>query len=401
MEILTLFLLAVLIIFVIYLTIAVTRRKEPPFTDLAVMIEKSAGNTRQELSDRVSKSLQEFQDRVQKQLADGRQEQNTNLGGAIEKLEKKFDSLQSANQQHLETIRDKVDGRLIEIGDRVQGKLDESFEKVQGHLKAAESHLQSVGIVGDSISELNNLLKLPHLRGSFGETRLEDLLADLLPAELYDTQVSVDGSQERVDAVVKLPNARLPIDSKFPREQVLPMFEESAPDKLKAARENLERVLRNEARQIAAKYIKPENGTTDIALMFLPSETLYFETIRNVPLCEELRRCCVFPVSPNTLAITLRAISLSYSYYEMAQGVRKTIDDIQKAKKHFVNFERKFEEIKRSLIKAQDSYGVAETHLRRFSGSVVKLTGAPMDALDEGKSEELGQLPEETEDSLS
>src|SRR5262249_24913374 len=148
------------------------------------------------------------------------------------------------------------------------------FEKVQEHLKAAELKLHSLNMVGQGISDLNNLLKLPHLRGGFGEATLERLLADFLPTGAYEMQYQiVPESTERVDAIVRMAKQVLPIDSKFPREQVLPLFETQDPDQLEQARKALSDFVKAQAKSIATKYIHPENGTTDMALLFLPSET--------------------------------------------------------------------------------------------------------------------------------
>jgi DNA recombination protein RmuC len=193
----------------------------------------------------------------------------------------------------------------------------------------------------------------------------------------YELQVQLTpGSTERVDAVVHFPKTRLPIDSKFPREQVLPLFDATDPETLAAARQTLAQVIKAEARRIA-KYLRPDSGTTDMALMFLPSETLYFEVIRDVALWSDLAKLKVFPVSPNTLAITLKGIAISYEYYEMAQNVEKTIEEIRKAQRHFGHFQRQFEEIGSRLEKAQQAFNTASTHLTRYSGAVVRLTGEP------------------------
>ncbi len=300
-----------------------------------------------------------------------------------DRLEGRFARLEDKTEQRLEGIRKTVDDRLLLIGKEVQGKLDENlregfkhFEKVQEHLKAAEAQLVTLGAVGASIGELNSLLKLPHLRGGFGEASLERLLADFLPADLYELKAQVKkGSQERVDAVVLLPRARLPIDSKFPREQVLPLFESSEGNGLAEARKTLSQIVKAQAKSIAQKYISPEDGTTDLALMFLPSETLYFEVIRDLELWGFLVKEKVFPVSPNTLAVTLKGISLSYDYYEMAKGVEKTIEEIRKAQRHFGNFQKQFDEIGQKLQKAQDAFSTAQGHLSHYSGVVIRLTG--------------------------
>src|SRR5207248_8400661 len=142
-----------------------------------------------------------------------------------------FDRLNQQTAESLESIRERVDAKLMAITEQVQSKLDQNikegfaqFEKVQQHLRAAEEQIREVGALGHSINDLNNLLKLPHLRGQFGEASLERLLADFLPAHMFEIQSTLpDGG--RADAVIQFPDRRLPIDAKFPREQVPALFE--------------------------------------------------------------------------------------------------------------------------------------------------------------------------------
>ena len=305
------------------------------------------------------------------------------LGENSRSLQQRFESLETRTAQNLDAIRSKVDERLQAISDQVQLKLEKNiqegfahFQKVQEHLKAAEEQLRNVGTVGQSINELNSLLKLPHLRGKFGEAELGKLLADFLPAGAYSEQVAiVPDSKEAVDATVNFPSARLPIDSKFNREQILPLFEASDPQGLKEARKQLATVIKQQAQSIREKYIHPEHGTTDLALMFLPSETIYFEVIRNVELCEALHKLSVFPVSPNTLAITLKSIAMSFGFYEFAKNVEKTLEQIRQAQRSFSMFQKKFEDVGKGLEKAQQAYGTAAGHLNRYTNKVVRLTG--------------------------
>lgn len=285
------------------------------------------------------------------------------------------------NDRFLQITRELRDG-LSQIGREVQGKLDKNiqdgfaqFQKVQESLMSAEKQLANLNTVGQSIQELNNVLNLPHLRGKIiGEGTLERLLADFLPAEFFCIQFSIEGAL--VDAVIRFPhlNLVLPIDSKFNMEQVAPLFEKTAaPDDLKLARKRLSEVVKQNAKDIKTKYIKPKAGTTDYALMYLPSETLYFEVVRDTELWGALVSQKVFVVSPNTLAITVNSIGKSLHYYEMAKGVQKTIMQIQTAQDHLANFKNRFDDIGEKLLKAQDSFQKANTHLTHYSSSLGKL----------------------------
>jgi DNA recombination protein RmuC len=336
------------------------------------------------MSDTQSRGLSESRQEISKRLTESREEMTKALSQTTRNLEERFESLSGRVTQTLETLRTKVDERLLAISDQVQKKLDQNikegfsqFEKVQEHLKATEERLKEVGQVGASIHDLNTLLKMPHLRGRFGEVTLERILADFLPAGMYELQGSItSGDRLRPDALILLPDRiKLPIDSKFPREQVLALFESDDPAKIKEARANLATIVKQQAADIAAKYIKPEDGTTDLALMFLPSETLWFEVIRNTALSEALAKLRVFPVSPNTLMVVLHSMLLSYNWYQMAKGYESSIQELRKAMKSLDDFRKRFEDLGKRLEQAQSSYQTASTHLGRYQNRVTQITG--------------------------
>jgi DNA recombination protein RmuC len=343
--------------------------------DMAGRLERVKGDLRQETSDRLGKGFRDLSESVERQLAVGRAEQ-------AETLKLEITALATQTRESLEAIRGEVDQKLIAITDQVQHKLDQNikegfqqFEKVQQSLKAAEEQLRNVSAIGSSINDLNSLLKLPHLRGRFGEASLERLLADFLPAHMYELQAAPGkNGQGRADAIIRFPERVLPIDAKFPREQVLPLFESSDPSALAAAREQFAVVVKEQGRRVAA-YIQPENGTTDMALMYLPSETLYMEAVLNGELSEWLNKQRVFPVSPNTLIVTLQSIQMVFKMYEFAKSFEKATDELKKAQVAFSHFENRFQDIGKSLGKAQQAYEVARGHLSRYSNRVTNLTG--------------------------
>ncbi len=358
--------------------------------DMAQRLEKTKGDLRQEVADRLTAGFKEIHGTVEQHLVTGRREQTaalaqarteltTSLATTTAQLKTEFDGLNQRTEQKLEAIRGQVDHKLMEISGQVQQKLTENmkegfeqFEKVQQHLKAAEEQLRQVGTIGNSINDLNNLLKLPHLRGAFGEASLERLLEDFLPAHMYELQYSLAGG--RVDAVIKFPERILPIDAKFPREQVLPLFETSDERQLEEARTQLVRVLTAQAKSIAG-YIDPEHGTMDVALMYLPSETLYMEAIRNTDAMATLSNLKVFPVSPNTLLMTVKTIALAHKWYEVAARFEETRVEIAKAQRSLGFFQVQFESLGHSLEKAQKAYETAAKHLKTYTKRVSAISG--------------------------
>jgi DNA recombination protein RmuC len=369
--------------------------------DMAQRLEQTKGDLRQQVTDRLGDGFSTIRATVEQQLQVGRQEQAQGLGDArkeltsslaltTSQLKSEFDCLNQSTVQSLDSIRDRVDAKLLDITNQVQQKLDENiregfaqFEKVQQHLKAAEEQLREVGAIGHSINDLNNLLKLPHLRGQFGEASLERLLADFLPAHMFEIQASLPENGGRPDAVIYFPDRSLPIDAKFPREQVLALFEGTDEVKIEEARHEFVRVMKAETKRIKA-YIQPEHGTTDIALMYLPSETLYMEAIRNRDLADWLNQQHVFPVSPNTLLMTLQTINLVHKWYEVANRFEKSRLELAKAQKSFDFFQNHFENVGKSLSKAQEAFDKASTHLKAYRGKVTALSGQEQLDLDAG-----------------
>jgi len=375
------------------LDLSITQQLRSATADMAGRLESTKGDLRQEVTDRVSSGFREIRDSVEGQLAGGRREQTQHLLDArteltsslaltTAQLKTEFESLNQKTAQSLEAIRDRVDAKLLEITQQVQEKLDQNikegfaqFEKVQQHLKAAEEQLREVGAIGHSINDLN-------MRGQFGEASLERLLADFLPAHMYEFQSSPGEGGGRADAMIQFPDRRLPIDAKFPREQVLALFESSDEAEIEDARHEFVRVMKAEAKRIKA-YIQPENGTTDIALMYLPSETLYMEAVRNRDLADWLNQQHVFPVSPNTLLMTLQTIALVHKWYEVASRFEKSRLELSKAQKSFDYFQTQFENVGKNLNKAQEAFDTASKHLKTYRGRVSVLSGQEQLELDQ------------------
>src|SRR3984957_6246461 len=367
--------------------------------DMASRLEQTKGDLRQQVTDRIQQGFSEIRSSVEHQLAAGREEQNRNLTDGrsemttsllltTQQLKIEFQSLNQQTAQSLDSIRDRVDSKLMAITEQVQVKLDQSikggfsqFEKMQQHLKAAEEQLREVGALGHSINDLNNLLKLPHLRGQFGEASLERLLADFLPSHMFALQASPGEGGGRADAVIYFPDRKLPIDAKFPREQVIALFESNDEAEIAEGRIALVRVMKAEAKRIQ-QYIQPENGTTEIALMYLPSETLYMEVIRNRELGDWMNLQHVFPVSPNTLLRTVHPISLVHKWYEVASSFEKSRAELAKAQKSFDFFQSQFENVGKNLNKAQEAFETAQRHLKTYRGKVTALSGQEQLELD-------------------
>ena len=267
--------------------------------DMATRLEQTKGDLRQQVTDRLADGFSGIRAAVENQMKAGRQEQAERLGetrselaGALamttSALKSEFDRLNQQTAESLERIRERVDAKLMAITEQVQSKLDQNikegfaqFEKVQQHLRAAEEQLREVGALGHSINDLNNLLKLPHLRGTFGEASLERLLSDFLPANMFEMQCSVNGGG-RVDAMINFPERRLPVDAKFPREQVLAFFEESSEAELESARVEFQLLLPAEGSHPSAVCFEMSGRFVESLLRFVQALADGFKLVLEV-----------------------------------------------------------------------------------------------------------------------
>jgi DNA recombination protein RmuC len=222
--------------------------------------------------------------------------------------------------------------------------------------------LAQLNKIEDSVEQLWNLFTVPHVRGGVGETLLEELLKNWLPPKAYSMQYNFH-SGARVDAAVHLGEYLVPIDAKFPLESVRQSLD--AREEEKELPQGIQKSILNHIDTIAARYIRPSEGTLHFALMYLPSERLYYELFarRESDLLQRALHKGVVPVSPaglflylQTVAYGLRGLALPERQREMVQllyQLRRDIDEFSKsfsvAGNHLKNLNRAFEESRTRL----------------------------------------------------
>jgi len=165
--------------------------------------------------------------------------------------------------------------------------------------------------IGRGMRELQEFLKSPKLRGNIGEQVLKDLISQMFPKSSFHLQYSFKSGQT-VDAAIQTDAGILPIDSKFPMENFTKMTKEENQRLKNNHKQAFIRDIRKHIRDIASKYILPDEGTMDFALMYIPSEPVYYEIANETEILEYARKSRVYPVSPTTLYAHLQTILLSF-----------------------------------------------------------------------------------------
>ena len=283
------------------------------------------------------------------------------------------DTLASVRQE-LHRVRTEMAGQMGNMGLGVQEQLRQVSEvvgNVQGKLGQLGEATQRVAEVGKDIQGLEQILKSPKMRGGLGELLLEQLLAQMLPREHYALQHGFK-SGDKVDAVIRISGRLVPVDAKFPLENFRRMLAEPDDDRRRALRKAFGRDVKNRVEEIAKKYILPDEETFDFALMYVPAENVYYETIVKDEEADEesiatyalSRR--VVPVSPNSLyaylqviILGLRGLRIEAHAREIQNDLIRLGDDLDRVKEHFGK-------LGGHLSNAQKQFADAERDLSRF-----------------------------------
>jgi len=266
----------------------------------------------------------------------------------------------------------------------LETRLTQSFELVSKQLESVGQGLGEMKALAADAKSLKNALTNVKERGTYGEVRLERLLADVLAPVQYGVNVEIAGGK-RVEFAVNLPGngdvpLLLPIDSKFPIEDYNRLLEAEDKPAMDEARKSLAQKIKAFAKDIHDKYILPPK-TTDFALMFLPTEGLYAEVVQNAALFEELRdKYKVTAVGATTLSAFLASLQMGFKTLAIEQRSQEVWDTLSAVKRQFGEFEKMLALAHKQLQTADNTIeqivGVRTRQINRALRGVEELNGA-------------------------
>ncbi len=257
-----------------------------------------------------------------------------------------------------------------------------------GHIQKQLGEFQELGRgISSATKSLEGILGGAKTRGLLGEVTLERLLEDSLPASQYATQYRF-ASGEAADAVIFLRDRKLiAVDSKFPLEAFRRIATEG-----EEAKKAFASAVKGHADSIARKYIVPDEGTLDLALMFVPSESVYYEMLmtndsKGEPLDAYCRGKCIVAVSPNTLYAHLCVIHLGLRGMQIEENAMRISAGLSGIQKNMSAFSDIFEKLGTHLKNAQQSYADADKKLEKTQSTMNTLIGtsAAEAALENGQ----------------
>ena len=313
--------------------------------------------------------MQQQVDALRQQITETITGNTTALNQQLSSVTQQMNQQLTAMVQQLQTSSGQIGNRLDNTA-RVVSEVKQSL----GELSKAT---QQVFDVGKDIAGLQEILRAPKLRGVLGELFLGDLLAQMLPSAHFTLQHRFK-SGETVDAVVRLGQALVPIDSKFPLENFRRVIEAINDEDRKTARKKFFTDVKKHADAIADKYILPDEGTYPFALMYIPAENVYYETIikdenfgdeRSLSTYALERK--VIPVSPNSLYAYLQAIVLGLKGLQIEKSAQVIISHLERLRGDFERFRKEFEIIGTHLTHAKGRYDEAVVRLDRFGEKLI------------------------------
>jgi DNA recombination protein RmuC len=372
---------------------------------------EEARTAAKELREEVSAGLKSTNDTLFKTLDSMGKIQQTQLEGmtkqlkeltdsnqsALDRIRNTFDSrvkeLQEGNEKKLDEMRKTVDEKLH---DTLEKRLGESFKLVSDRLEAVHKGLGEMQNLATGVGDLKRVLTNVKARGTWAEVQLGAILEQILTPAQYEKNVAVKtDSSERVEYAVRLPGPEddpeacvwLPIDSKFPQEDYLRLqeaAEKAEPDAVQTATDALARTVRAAAKDIRDKYVNPPS-TTDFGIMFLATEGLYAEVLRQPALVEDLQQQYrVVVAGPTTLAAILSSLRMGFQTLAIKRRAAEVWRVLGAIKTEFGKFGDVLDKVKRQLNTASrtiEDTGVRSRAIERKLRSVEQLPEAEASAL--------------------
>ena len=305
-----------------------------------------------DIRDVLHQSLNENRDRSDQRL----EIINRNLTNSVKEM-------QESNEKRLEEMRQTVEEKLEQT---LQNRLKASFETVSKQLESVNQGLGEMKNVAQDVGTLNKVLSNTKTRGILGELQLGQIIEDIMTPNQYEREFpTVSGSSERVEYAIKLPGTDddgyvyLPIDSKFPLEDYYRLedaYESGDKEQVELYRKSLLNSIKRFAKDINKKYLNPPE-TTNFGIMFLPTEGLYSEVVRNASFFDSLRRDeNIVVAGPSTLSALLNSLAVGFK----TLNIQKNANDISKI---LGNVKVEFEKFGNMLVKAQKQINTANNTL--------------------------------------
>lgn len=292
-------------------------------------------------------------------------------------LDERMELMNQANERRLEQMQ-------ALVSDKLDGRLSESFQAVNGQLERVHRGLGEMRELALGVTDLKKMLGGVKTRGVWGEVQLRALMEQLFAPGQYVENADIPaGSQTRVEFALRMPTAGedaplLPIDSKFPQEDYLRLAEASASgdaEQVKKCAAQLQRAVMEQAKLIHDKYIRPPQ-TTDFAVMFLPTESLYAEIARLDGLIGRAQeRYRVLVAGPATLCALLTSLQMGLRTVTLEKRSGEVLNMLAGMKQDFARFDESIQRMRQRLAQAEGELDALEQRARKVVKAIDQVEG--------------------------
>jgi DNA recombination protein RmuC len=308
------------------------------------------------------------------------------MGDGLNKNISLLTEQQRAVNEQLRGITEQVNRQLLDSSGEISKRLDNAARvigDVQKNIGSLSEASKQIFEVGKNISTLQEILQPPKLRGGLGEQFLGELLSQILPSQFFTLQYMF-ANGERVDAVVRLGEKLVPIDSKFPLDNFKRIIECKTEEERKAYQKTFYRDVKKHIDDIASKYILPQEGTYDFALLYIPAENVYYETITKDDSFGEEKGILnyalkkrVIPVSPNSFYAYLQVIVLGLKGFQIERHALEIQALLAGLGKDLKAFQEDFQLVGKHLNNALSKFDDARKKLDKFSFKLEQIESQP------------------------
>jgi len=337
---------------------------------------KSTNETLTKTSETMSSLLGKQLEALTKGLKDQTASNREAFDQVRQTLDTRVKELQDGNEKKLDQMRKTVDEKLH---DTLEKRLGESFKLVSDRLEAVHQGLGEMQNLATGVGDLKRVLTNVKARGTWAEVQLGSILEQILSPQQYEKNAQIKrNSSERVEYAIRLPGPKddpsvhvlLPIDSKFPQEDFVRLQEaadRADADGVQKATKELNKTVRNAAKEIHQKYVNPP-ATTDFAIMFLATEGLYAEVLRQPALVDELQRSYrVVIAGPTTLAALLNSLRMGFQTVAIEERAIEVWRVLAAVKTEFGRFGDVMAKVKKQLATASKTIDQTDVRQRAMA----------------------------------
>ncbi|HRN69848.1 MAG TPA: DNA recombination protein RmuC [Candidatus Woesebacteria bacterium] len=291
----------------------------------------------------------------------------------------------------LKDLGSRVDKQTEQMDRKMEHNMDMFNKRLDNAAKVIGDVQKSIGEfseIGRSMQQLQEFLQSPKLRGNIGEQVLKELLAQSLPPDSFVLQYGFQNGQ-KVDAIIKTSQGLIPIDSKFPISSFKKMIDIQNAEEKERIKKEFEKEVKVHIKNISQKYILTGEGTIDYALMYIPSESVYYELINSGNLYDYAAEMRVVPVSPMSFYAYLKVILISFEGQRIEKQAKDILSVLQSMKKDYEKADEAMSVLQKHISNAYNQSSQVSKNLMVL-GQKIESTGS----LPSGKKTEQERLLE-------